>query len=186
MNAANRNVGETHARFAAPARTKRLILAAATSAVAAGLISGSHHWYGAVAYDTPWRLQVSYWIAAAPLVVVGLFYVYWKLVDRFAGRVALWLVFLTAVVLQTGFTLFECVYSHVLKNILYFGGAPQTILAWLYPAPAYHLPDNWLFELLGLLQLAGLVAAWYAFRVFQDRPWADQLKSSLDHFKRIN
>ena len=165
--------------FSSAARAKRLIVAAAISAVVAGLISGGHHWYGAVAYDTPWRLQVSFWIAAAPLVVVGLLYVYWKRVDKFAGKVALWLVFLTAVVFQTGFTLFECVYSHVLKNVLYFGGVPQPILEWLYPAPAYHLPDNWLFELLGLLQLAGLVAAWYAFRVFQDRPWAGHVGSSL-------
>lgn len=164
--------------FSSPARTKRLIIAAAISAMVAGLVSGGHHWYGAVAYDTPWRLQVSYWIAIAPLVVVGLLYVYWRFADNFVGKAALWLVFITAVVFQTGFTLFECVYSHVLKNILYFSGLPQTVLEWLYPAPAYHLPDNWLFEVLGLLQLAGLVAAWYALRVFQDRPWAGHAGSS--------
>lgn len=163
---------------ASASRTKRLTLAAAIAAVVAGLISGGHHWYGAVAYDTPWRLKVSFWIAAAPLVVVGLLYIYWKFVDKLAGKIALWLVVITAVVFQTGFTLFECVYSHVLKNILYFGGTPQTVLERLYPAPAYHLPDNWLFELLGLLQLAGLVAAWYAFQVFRDRPWADPVGSS--------
>lgn len=166
-------------RFSSAAQTKRLIVAASISAVVAGLVSGGHHWYGAVAYDTLWRLQVSFWIAAAPLVVVGLLYIYWKFADKLAGKIGVWLVFLTAVVFQTGFTLFECVYSHVLKNILYFGGAPQTFLERLYPPPTYHFPDNWLFELLGLLQLAGLVAAWYAFRVFQDRPRADHVGSSL-------
>ena len=153
------------------ARTRQLVIAAALSAMVAGLVSGGHHWYGAVAYDTPWRLQVSYWIAAAPLLVVGLLYVYWRFADKFVSKVALWLVFVTAVVFQTGFTLFECVYSHVLKNVLFFGGLPRTVLERMYPAPAYHLPDNWLFEVLGLLQLAGLVAAWYALRVVLDRPW---------------
>lgn len=160
--------------FELAARRRRLIVIAATTAMAAGLISGGHHWYGAVAYDTPWRLQVSYWIAVAPLFVVGLLYVYWKFTEAIAGRIAVWFVFFVAVVFQTGFTLFECVYSHVLKNLLYFGGAPQTLLAKLYPAPTYHLPDNWLFELLGVLQLVGLIAAWYAFRVFLGRPQKDR------------
>lgn len=60
--------------FSSAARTKRQIVAASSRAMVAGLISGGHHWYGAVAFDTPWRLQVSFWIAAAPLFVVGLLY----------------------------------------------------------------------------------------------------------------
>ncbi len=178
MNTAQRRIGYWPQQGRSPQRTKRLIVAAAISAVIAGLVSGGHHWYGAVAYDTPWRLQVSYWIAIAPLLVVGLLYVYWRFMDNLAGRVALWLVFFSAVVFQAGFTLFECVYSHVLKNILYFGGAPQSLLEWLYPAPTYHLPDNWLFEVLGVLQLVGLVAAWFALQVFRDRPWAQHDDSS--------
>ena len=179
MNLASRNIRYWAQQGPSTRRTKRLIVAAAISAMVAGLISGVHHWYGAVAYDTPWRLQVSCWIAIAPLFVVGLLYVYWRFIDNLAGRVALWLVFFSAVIFQTGFTLFECVYSHVLKNILYFGGAPQNLLAWLYPAPTYHLPDNWLFEVLGVLQLVGLTAAWYALRVFRDRPWAGHGGSSI-------
>ena len=172
MNAAERDIGKLALQGPSAARTQRLIIAAAISALVAGLVSGGHHWYGAVAYDTPWRLQVSYWIAIGALVVVGLLFVYWRFACNLVGKLALSLVFLAAVIFQTGFTLFECVYSHVLKNILYFGGAPQSLLEWLYPAPTYHLPDNWLFEVLGVLQLVGLVAAWYALRVVQDRPWA--------------
>ena len=67
--------------------------------------------------------------------------------------------------------MFECVYSHVLKNIMFFGGVPQSILEKLYPAPAYHLPDNLFFEFTGLLQLVGFVAVWLAYRVFKDRSW---------------
>ena len=80
-------------------------------------------------------------------------------------------IFFGAVVFQTGFTVFECVYSHVLKNLLYFFDVPLSILERLYPEPAYHLPDNLFFEFTGLLQLVGLLAAWFAYRVFLDRPW---------------
>ena len=79
--------------FELAARRRRLIVIAATTAMAAGLISGGHHWYGAVAYDTPWRLQVSYWIAVAPLFVVGLLCVYWKFAEAIAGRIAVWFIF---------------------------------------------------------------------------------------------
>jgi len=65
MNRAHRNTGFFANEVPSAARTKALIVAAAISALVAGLVSGGHHWYGAVAYDTPWRLQVSYWIAFA-------------------------------------------------------------------------------------------------------------------------
>lgn len=149
---------------------KRLIIVAVVSGFIAGLISSGHHWYGAVVYDTPWRAGVSYWIMGIVLIVYSLLYIYLKYAHNLAGRIALWIFFLGAVVFQTGFTLFECVYSHVLKDALYFGGAPQSVLLKLYPPPAYHLPDNWFFEFTGLLQLAGLVAAWFAFKVIRRNP----------------
>jgi len=65
--------------------------------------------------------------------------------------------------------MFEWVYSHVLKNILFFGGVSQSISEKLYSAPAYHLPGNLFFEFTGLLQLVGFIAAWFAYRVFKDQ-----------------
>jgi len=44
----------------------------------------------------------------------------------------------------------------------FFGAASQEVLLQLFPAPAYHLPDNLLFELTGVAQLAGFWAAWCA------------------------
>lgn len=96
-------------------------------------------------------------------------YLYYRIPHRPLGRFAVWVVLLAGVVFQTGFTLFECVYSHVLKNALYFGGVSREILLQLFPAPAYHLPDNLWFEITGAAQLAGLWAAWCAWRVFSER-----------------
>ena len=139
---------------------------AAISVAVAGLISSGHHVYGAFVYETPWRLVVSLWIPAFVLLVLSMLLLLRRYPNRTVGTVAAWIVLLGGVIFQAGFTLFECVYSHVLKNILFFGGASQDVLEWLFPAPAYHLPDNLLFELTGIAQLAGFWAALCAWRVF--------------------
>jgi hypothetical protein len=156
-------------QFSDRARARRNIIRAAVGVSVAGLVSTAHHWYGASVYDTPWRLVVSLWIPGFVLFVLGMLHVYWKHAGTTFGSIAFWAFFLSAVVFQTGFTMFECVYSHVLKDVLYFGGASQETLIRLFPPPAYHLPDNRFFEFTGLLQLVGLIAAWLAYRVFQDR-----------------
>ena len=149
---------------------KKLIILAVISGVVAGIISSIHHWYGAIVYDTPWRAGVAYWIISIVLVVYFLLYIYWKNLDSIVGKICVWLFLFSAVIFQAGFVTFECVYSHVLKNILYFGGASETLLNRLFPAPAYHLPDNIFFELTGNLQLFGFVAVWYGYQVFSNRP----------------
>lgn len=158
--------------FADPVSSRNLILLAVVAGLIAGLVSAFHHWYGAVEYNTPWRLWVSYWILGIALIVYSLLYLYWVNIGNLVGKLSIWLFFSSAVVFQAGFLLFECVYSHVLKNILFFSGTPLSILNIFYPSPAYHLPDNMLFELTGLLQLIGFIAVWFAIRVFRDRPWS--------------
>jgi len=149
---------------------KKLIIATVFSGIVAGFISSVHHWYGAIVYDTPWRASVAYWIMGIVLVVYSLLYVYWRNLDNVVGKICIWLFLLSAVIFQAGFVTFECVYSHVLKNILFFGGASEALLNTLFPSPAYHLPDNIFFEVTGNLQLIGFVAVWYGYRVFSNRP----------------
>jgi len=156
-------------RFADPAHSKKLIVLAVATGVIAGLISSIHHWYGAVAYDTPWRAGVSYWIMGLVIIIYSLLFVYWKNADNIVGKIAIWVFLFSAVIFQAGFIMFECVYSHVLKNILFFGGMDKSTLDQLFPSPAYHLPDNLLFEFTGLLQLIGFIAVWFAYQVFKDR-----------------
>lgn len=149
---------------------RKLVVAAMISGIVAGMISSIHHWYGAIAYDTPWRAGVAYWIMGIVIVVYSLLYAYRKNQDNIVGQISIWLFLLSAVIFQAGFVTFECVYSHVLKNILFFGGASETLLNTLFPAPAYHLPDNVFFEVTGNLQLIGFIAVWYGYRVFRCRP----------------
>lgn len=148
---------------------KRKVSKAAVGTVIAGFVSVAHHWYGAFAYDTPWRLVVSLWIPGFVAIAIISLYLYWTRPTTKVGFIAFWIFFLSAVVFQAGFTMFECVYSHVVKDVLYFVGAPQDFLLRLFPPPAYHLPDDFLFELSGLLQFVGLIAAWWALQVVRDR-----------------
>lgn len=150
-------------------KSNNAILNAAISVVVAGSISSGHHVYGALVYETPWRIAVSLWIPGFVLLVLSMLYLLWQYADRTAGTIAAWIILFGAVIFQAGFTMFECVYSHVLKNVLYFGGASQSVLERLFPAPAYHLPNNLLFELTGVAQLAGFWAAWCAWQVFANR-----------------
>jgi len=80
------------------------------------------------------------------------------------GRWALWLywiVTLLASVILIG--VFEGIYNHILKNILFFSGLPAGSMAKLYPQGTYEMPDNFFFEFTGMLQ--GIVAiplvAWF-------------------------
>ena len=150
-----------------PVALKKNIAAAVISGVIACLVTCVHHWYGAMAYDTPWRTEVVYWITFITMIVYSLLYVYWKHIHSLIGKIALWLFVVGAVFLQAGFTLFECVYSHILKDILFFAGTSRAVLEQMYPAPAYHLPDNLLFEITGILQLTGFIAVYFACRLFQ-------------------
>ncbi|MDH3379235.1 MAG: hypothetical protein OEQ39_20105 [Gammaproteobacteria bacterium] len=149
-----------------PSRTS--IFKAAVSVTVAGIVSSAHHVYGAFVYETPWRLVVSLWIPAFVLLILSMLFLLRRYANQTAATAAAWIVLLGGVVFQAGFTTFESVYSHVLKNILFFGGASQQFLGRLFPAPAYHLPDNFLFELTGVAQLAGFWAAWCAWRVFAE------------------
>lgn len=145
------------------------ILVAGIALVLAGVASSGHHVYGALLYDTPWRLIVSLWIPGFVLLVGLALFIYSRYMGQMVGQAAIWVVFLGGAVFQLGFTIFECVYSHIVKNILFFGGVDQSTLLRLYPPPAYHLPDNLLFELTGIVQVIGLWAAWLAWRVFRTR-----------------
>jgi hypothetical protein len=151
---------------------KSVVFRSALSVTVAGVISSGHHVYGALVYGTPWRLVVSLWIPAFVLLILCALYMVWRFKAQRVATIAVWIIMLGGVVFQMGFTLFEAVYSHVLKNFLYFGGATQAILDRLYPAPAYHLPDDLLFEATGVAQVTGFWAAWWAWRVFTERPLA--------------
>jgi hypothetical protein len=148
------------------ADARRTELNALLAAVAAAVTTSVHHVYGAVVYHTPWRYDaVAVGIGTLAILAAAL----WS--SRAAAgasmrRVAWWTFWglnLSVFVLLLG--AFEGLYNHALKDLLYFGGAPLSLLRTLFPAPRYEMPNDWFFELTGVLQV--VVSAELAIQLVQ-------------------
>lgn len=124
------------------------------------LTTSIHHVYGAVLYDTPWRTHIAYqgasWLMGS--YVLLLICVKWK---------KIWLRWIYAIVSGFFFVLaiglYEGLYNHVLKNILYFVGVANATLMKMYPPPKYELPNDVLFEITGVFTF--VVSMWCAIKM---------------------
>ncbi|AYD48335.1 hypothetical protein [Arachidicoccus soli] len=128
------------------------------------VLTAFHHYYGAVLYQSPWRKDVVWQGGIIFLFCLLLLYLY----KRFQKKLYLMLYLLISF-LVFGFAIgiVEGAYNHVLKNIFYFAG--MNIGTWrkLFPAPAYEIPDNWLFETTGILQcVIGIIQVRYLWKVY--------------------
>jgi hypothetical protein len=124
-------------------------------ALAALLLTTAHHLYGAYIYATPWRTHVAHVSVLAAATLIGSLVVLQRRAGTAAGAVALWSILLVTLALPVvGIGLFEGGYNHVLKVALYYGHASPGLMARLFPPPAYELPNDALFEITGVLQLA--------------------------------
>ena len=146
-------------------------------ALATLFLFAAHHAYGALHYETPWRMHGA--LLALPLGLL----LWWssraaRLGSGTPAGEAARVTFLSLVVVTCilGVGLFEGLYNHVLKNVLFLGGAAPALLGRLFPPPLYELPDDLWFELSGVLQV--LPAAWTARAVLgMARPAAREARS---------
>ncbi|WP_276369785.1 hypothetical protein [Chryseolinea sp. H1M3-3] len=116
------------------------------------LITSLHHVYGAMVYETPWRLHVL--LLSIPVVILTTT-IHWLVKNR-AGKwknhlsVINGLIILVFSIILIG--AYEGVYNHAIKNIVFFSGIDDGILAKMFPSPKYVLPNNLLFESTGVMQ----------------------------------
>jgi hypothetical protein len=139
------------------------------------LLTSIHHVYGAVIYHTPWRYHAVLVSVAAALLMAGALALARARYGTRIGRIALWafaLVTLVVPILAIG--AFEGVYNHLVKNALFFAGASERLMATMFPPPRYEMPNDFWFELTGVLQiLPAVTAAWLLGRAafeWQGRP----------------
>src|SRR5215813_352913 len=70
---------------------------------------------------------------------------------RLVGKIAFWMFTMTAMLIPViGIGLFEGGYNHVLKDLLYFSGASDTLMTRLFPPPTYEMPGDAFFEITGI------------------------------------
>ena len=126
-----------------------------------------HHSYGAIIYEAPFRLHVALIAVPATLILLITFWMYNKQTRKAYKTAAFWIFISFLAIFPIGIIgLFEGVYNHVVKNILYFGGASNGLLTMLFPPPEYEMPNDVFFELTGILQaIPGLFALYYFLKI---------------------
>ena len=122
---------------------------------------------------TPWRNHIvsqgAVWLLVC-LIFLGVY----KLWNQ---KWAYWTFFILSIFFFFGaLGLYEGLYNHVLKNILYYGELPENLLLQLYPPPKYELPNDFIFEITGMLTfvigaLSGYVLIQYS-RLFIIKKYA--------------
>jgi hypothetical protein len=124
--------------------------------VVLAILTTIHHVYGAVLYDTPWRLHIL--VMSIPVIILTLILErQLRKKELSSGCIKFWLLYFITLVPSLGFIgVFEGIYNHLLKNIMYFGGAGDGLLQTLFPAPTYEMPNDLLFEITGVMQ--GVIA----------------------------
>ena len=142
------------------------MLKAGASSIFVLVLTSIHHLYGALIYDTPWRMHVVYFSIPAAILIASFLFLAWRYRGKTFGRTAAWLGVVLALVFPVGLIgIYEGGYNHLVKNILYFSGATDLVNQ-LFPPPNYELPNDLFFELTGIAQLfAALVAGRYLLRL---------------------
>jgi hypothetical protein len=118
------------------------------------IVTSVHHAYGAVVYDTPWRLHIL--MMSIPVIIFTVVVNQFLMKREYRWKkLSLW--FFGAIILIFSCLSiggFEGVYNHALKDILFFSGTDKTLLDKLFPPPAYVMPNDFLFEATGVMQAA--------------------------------
>lgn len=115
-------------------------------------LTSVHHLYGAVIYNTPWRAHVLF--ISIPVIIITV--ILTRRIQRTKNGLQkflfwiYWVIILCVSVLLIG--VFEGLYNHVLKNILFFSGLSDAMLYKLFPPGMYKMPNNFFFETTGVLQ----------------------------------
>jgi hypothetical protein len=113
-------------------------------------ITTIHHIYGAFLYSTPWRLHVLLISLPVPVVVNILM----RLLRSYPAR--RWILYLALAIIfifsMSLIGIYEGVYNHAIKNVLFFSKIDQHLFTSLFPPPVYEAPNDFLFEFSGAMQ----------------------------------
>jgi hypothetical protein len=142
------------------------------------LLTSIHHVYGAYVYATPWRVHIVVPAIAAAAVIAAAAGVFRRYRASSAATIAFAVLCVVTLVFPFAMIgLFEGGYNHVLKDLLYFGGAPAEQMQRLFPPPTYEMPSDAFFELTGIAQLpAGVAGIRHLWRLVRD--WWEQRAGS--------
>jgi hypothetical protein len=144
-----------------------LYVSAGIWASAVIVMTAIHHVYGAIVFDTPYRLHIVFIAVPIGIVIVaGLLVAYLRPYTSL-GRTALWI----AALLILGFCvvaigIYEGGYNHLIANIVYLAFGQEAFVA-MYDTAMHQMPNDVFFELTGIGQfVVALVAAWATLKLW--------------------
>lgn len=155
---------------------------AGISSLAVLALTVVHHAYGALLYDTPWRLHAAVVAAVIALAIVRALYLAGSKRGTSSGRrwahIAMALILVFPVIL---IGLVEGGYNHLVKDLVYLFSGPQAART-LFPSPTYEMPSDLVFELSGVAQLPlSFAAAYFAMAIRPGRRTGNGMPSELQH-----
>ena len=115
-------------------------------------LTSIHHVYGAIIYSTPWRLHILMLSIPVTALTLLLKLYFFKKKGKYRWAFKSAFLFITLVPSIGMIGVYEGLYNHVLKNILFFSGASQETLQSMFPAPMYEMPNDFIFEVTGVMQ----------------------------------
>jgi len=119
--------------------------------VALMALTSIHHIYGALIYHTSWRLHVL--LLSVPVMIVTVLLCRTAQRKGELGSPFFWIFLVITLVPSIGLIgAYEGIYNHILKNLLFYGGAGAGTLRALFPPPKYEMPNDAWFEITGVLQ----------------------------------
>lgn len=131
----------------------RSITRAAWAFIAQSILTSLHHVYGGLEYDSVLRLSMPLVAGTELLLVLGLL----RLYRRSRRGLALAAFSVVAILVGVVQGLFHVLYGHVYKDLLFLVGvSADRIRDFFQPAlpnDFIYPPNDWFFELTGLLQL---------------------------------
>ncbi len=125
----------------------------ALSIISLVLFTSIHHVYGGSIYDTSWRIIMPLFFFL-PMLGLTIFLQYFSTMTKRKS-----ILFIFTVLTVLGWIIIlglgEGGYNHVLKNILYFGGATEELMFKMFPPELgdiklYETPNSFFFELSGI------------------------------------
>lgn len=143
-----------------------LLIRSLVATISVYLLTFLHHAYGAWLYKTPWRMHIVYHGLIILLITATLLALYeWRKQKPFLVSYLL----LSGIFFGGLIGLFEGFYNHSLKNVLFFAGLPASRMRLFFPASLYELPNDWLFEITGVLQtVIGVIQLYYTVKLFKN------------------
>lgn len=135
------------------------------------VLTGIHHVYGAILYETPERYHAVFIAAAALFVMLAGRALVRRRNGSPADRIGRWTAWsVNAVVSVLLFGAVEGFYNHVVKVALYFGGLPEARMRVLFRSDLHEMPNDLIFEATGVLQaVPAVLAGYYLVRALRER-----------------